>query len=282
MKNWIWLTKIKIKPYTKYKLLIKYILPEIIINLTKAELQKNNITKEEIKEILDKKNKQNLEYEENYLKRNNINLITIYDKEYPDNLRSIYDPPIALYLYGNKNIFINNKFIGIVGCRNCSKYGKEQAEEISYKLAKNNIIIISGLAKGIDTYAHIGCMAGKGKTVAISGCGINIIYPKQNLEIARKIIKTGGAIVSEYPIGTKPEKENFPQRNRIISGISNAIIVVEAKIKSGSIITADFALEQGKDVYSIPGNVTSINSEGTNELIKQGAIPLTKIEDLIL
>lgn len=281
MKYWIWLTKIKINPYTKYKLLMKYILPEIIYYLTKEDLQKECIDKDKIKEILDDTYKQNLDLEEKYLKRNNIKLITIYDEEYPENLRNIYDPPIAIYLYGNDKIF-STYAVGMVGCRNCSIYGEMQAKEISYKLAKNNIVVVSGLAKGIDKHSHVGCMAGHGKTVAVLGCGINIIYPKENIEVARKIIETSGAIISEYPIGSKPEKDNFPQRNRIISGISDAVIVVEAKIKSGSIITADFAMEQGKDVYAVPGNVTSKNSEGTNDLIKQGAIPLTNIQDITL
>lgn len=281
MKYWIWFTRIKIKPYTKYKLIQKYKKPECIYKLSEKELIKQEIEAEEIQEILNKIYKQNLENYEEYLLKNKIELITIFDKNYPQNLKSIYDPPIALYVKGNKTV-LNTKSIGMVGCRLCSKYGELQAKKISYDLAKNNITIVSGLAKGIDKYSHIGCMSAKGTTIAVLGNGLDIMYPHENLEVARKIIQTRGAIISEYIVGTKPNKENFPQRNRIISGISKAIIVVEAKIRSGSMITVDYAIEQGKDVYAVPGNVTSKNSGGTNELIKQGAIMLTDVKDVVL
>lgn len=251
MKYWIWFTRIKIKPYTKYKLIQKYKRPDKIYELTKGNLLKDGIEIAEIQEILSKTYKRNLENYEKYLIKNKIELITIFDKNYPENLKNIYDPPIALYLKGNNKI-LNNPSIGMVGCRLCSKYGEMQAKKISYELAQNNIIVVSGLAKGIDKFSHIGCMAGKGKTIAVLGNGLDIMYPKENLDVARKIIKTGGAIISEYIIGTKPNKENFPQRNRIISGIANSLIVVEAKLRSGSMITVDFALEQGKDIYAIP------------------------------
>lgn len=281
MKYWIWFTRIKIKPYTKYKLIQKYKKPECIYKLSEKELIKQEIETKEIQEILNKIYKQNLENYQEYLLKNKIELITIFDKNYPQNLKSIYDPPIALYVKGNKTV-LNTKSIGMVGCRLCSKYGEFQAKKISYDLAKNNITIVSGLAKGIDKYSHIGCMSAKGTTIAVLGNGLDIMYPYENLEVARKIIQTRGAIISEYIVGTKPNKENFPQRNRIISGISKAIIVVEAKIRSGSMITVDYAIEQGKDVYAVPGNVTSKNSSGTNELIKQGAIMLTDIKDVVL
>ncbi len=281
MKYWIWLTRIKIKPYTKYKLIQKYKNPEIIYKLSKKGLIKQKIETEEIEEIVNKNYKKNLEVYEEYLLKNKIELITIFDKYYPKHLKKIYDPPIALYLKGNKEI-LNTESIGMVGCRLCSKYGQTQAQKIAYNLSKNNITVVSGLARGIDKYSHIGCMAANGKTIAILGNGLDIMYPYENLEVARKIIQTGGAIISEYVVGTKPNKENFPQRNRIISGISKAIIVVEAKIRSGSMITVDYAIEQGKDIYAVPGNIASKNSEGTNELIKQGAIMLTDVSDIIL
>lgn len=183
--------------------------------------------------------------------KNNIKLLNIFDKDYPKKLKNIYDPPVVLYIKGNKNIF-NKKSVAMVGCRMCSKYGEEQAKYFSYNLAKNDIVVVSGLARGIDKYSHIGCLAGKGKTIAVLGCGLNIMYPLENLEVARKIIETGGVIVSEYPIGEKPNRENFPQRNRIISGLSDYIIVVESKAKSGSMITVNFAIEQGKEIYAIP------------------------------
>lgn len=251
MRNWIWISKIKISSYAKYKLIQKYKTPDKIMKLSKKELEKNNLTKEEIKEILNKKYKENLEIEEKYILKNKINLITIADNEYPEKLRNIYDPPVVLYTKGNKKI-LNSKSVAMVGCRLCSKYGEEQAKYFSYNLAKNNITIISGLARGIDKYSHLGCLAGKGKTIAVLGCGINIMYPLENLELARKIIEKEGIIITEYPLGEKPNKENFPKRNRIISGLSDSIILVEAKSKSGSMITINLGIEQGKEIYAIP------------------------------
>ena len=143
-----------------------------------------------------------------------------------------------------------------------------------------NINIISGLAKGVDSYAHIGTLSTVGKTIAVVGNGLDSVYPVENKELLYRILKKGGAIISEYPLGTRPEKMNFPARNRIISGMSKGVIVIEAKKKSGTLITVDFALEQGRDVYVIPGNINSVNSAGTNELIKQGAKLVTTYDEI--
>ncbi len=166
---------------------------------------------------------------------------------------------------------LRRKCISIVGCRDCTKYGAEITKKLSYNLAKQNIVIVSGLARGIDTMAHIGALKACGKTIAIVAHGLDMIYPDSNRELAKQIISSGGAIISEFPIGTKALKENFPMRNRIISGISKGTIIVEAKEKSGSLITANFALEQGRELYAVPGSIFSDNSRGTNELIKNGA-----------
>ena len=146
--------------------------------------------------------------------------------------------------------------------------------------AKIGISIVSGMAKGIDACAHIGALDANGKTIAVLGCGVDIVYPNENIKVYNSIAKNG-LIVSEYIVGTKPEAQNFPLRNRIISGLSNGIVVVEAKKKSGTMITTDFALEQGKELYVIPGNITSENSEGTNNLIKQGAKVVTCVQDIL-
>lgn len=208
-------------------------------------------------------------------------LITINDRCYPEPLKQIYDAPKKLYVRGAKDILANFG-IAIVGCRDNTKYGELIAKNLAYNLAENGVNIISGLAKGIDSFAHIGAIYAKGKTIAVLGNSIDTIYPKENEIIAQKIIEYGGAIISEYPVGAKIEKKNFPARNRIISGLSQGVIVVEAKEKSGSLITADFALEQGRDVYAVPGSIMSSHSAGTNNLIKEGAIPVTKYEDVIL
>lgn len=215
------------------------------------------------------------------MQKYNIDILNIRDKQYPKMLKEIYDPPISLYIIGNKEI-LNNASIAIVGCRGATEYGKKAAKYFAYNLSKKGINIVSGLAKGIDSYSHIGTFQNEGKTIAVIGNGLDMIYPSENVWIAKKIIETGGAIISEYPLGMKPEKMNFPARNRIISGMSKGIIVVEAKEKSGTLITVDFALEQGRDVYVVPGNINSVNSIGTNELIKQGAKMVTTYDEIEL
>lgn len=175
---------------------------------------------------------------------------------------------------GNKEI-LNRNSIAIVGSRDCTKYGVKIAEKLAYNLAKQNIIIVSGLARGIDTHSHIGCLKAGGKTIAVVAHGLDMIYPKENRNLAIKILQTGGAIVSEYPVGEKPLPYHFPQRNRIISGMSQGIVIVEAKEKSGALITANLSLEYGRRVFAVPGNIFSENSQGTNKLIKLGAEVIT-------
>lgn len=202
------------------------------------------------------------------------------DKYYPKNLLGIYNPPEQLYILGNKEI-LNSFNIAIIGCRLNTKYGENVAKKLAFKLSKLGVVVTSGLAKGIDTYSHIGCLNAREKTIAVLGSGFYNIYPKENIKIAKQIIENGGVIISEYEPNEKPRKENFPSRNRIISGISNGVVVVEAKEKSGTFITVDLALEQGKNIFAVPGNILSKNSQGTNELIKQGAKIVTKVEDII-
>ena len=281
-KYWIWLSRIEgLGCIRKKKLLDMFKTPEAIWNLKFEDIMSINGFGEKIaNEILKKEYKANLNKYLDYMKKYNIHIISIYDKEYPNKLRNIYDVPVTLYVKGNVSI-LNEESIAIVGCRDCSNYGKEVARKISYDLASFNINIISGMAKGIDSYAHIGCLEKKGKTIAVLGSGLDRIYPKENEALYNKIISSGGAIVSEYVIGTKIDKINFPARNRIISGLSDGVVVVEAKQKSGTLITVDFALEQGKNVFVVPGNITSKNSEGTNDLIKQGAKCITSAQDVL-
>ncbi len=201
-----------------------------------------------------------------------IKEIYINSGDYPERLRNIYDPPKKLYVLGNFKI-LKEKAIAIVGSRKATEYGKKVAFQISQELTKENINVVSGLAIGIDTYAHLGAISiqNQASTIAVLGSGIDEMYPKENTELARKIIQTGGCIVSEYPLGTKPNKINFPQRNRIISGLSDGVVVVEASEKSGSLITAEFGIEQGKEIFAVPGNIDNLLSKGTNKLIQDGA-----------
>ena len=209
-----------------------------------------------------------------------IKTIKINNKEYPEKLKQLENPPKQIYVLGDWGI-LNDFSIAIVGCRLCSDYGKNMAQSIAYNLAKHNINVISGLALGIDTNAHLGCLMNRGKTIAVVAHGLDMIYPTQNINLANEIIEKGGAIISEYPVGVRPRKENFPERNRLISGLSNGVVVIEAKEKSGSLITVECALEQGKDVFAVPGNINSSNSIGTNNLIKEGAKITTCVNDIL-
>lgn len=202
------------------------------------------------------------------------------EKNYPEKLRQIYAPPAKLYLLGDETI-LNKPSIAIIGCRQASDYGKKVAFRFAYELARQGIIVISGLARGIDTCSHLGSVRANGRTIAVLGSGFGQIYPKENKGLCREIIQKGGAILTEYAPESKPEKMHFPARNRLISGLSNGVLVVEAKEKSGTLITVDYALDQGKDVFIIPGNITSQNSNGTNSLIQQGAKLVTKVEDIL-
>lgn len=209
-----------------------------------------------------------------------MKIIKIEDKEYPQNLLKIYDPPKQLYVLGNEKI-LNEPGIAIVGSRNCTKYGEQTAKSFAYNLARYNINVISGMAKGIDSAAHIGSVMGSGKTVAVLGSGFNHVYPKENMQLFNKILESGGTIITEYEANTLPHGKNFPRRNRIISGLSKGVVVVEAAERSGSLITAELALEEGKDVFAVPGNINSLLSKGTNELIKDGAKLVTNVFDIL-
>lgn len=269
---------LKIENLTKLKLLKKYDSPEIIWR-AREELNKLNLKREDILELNNNIYIKNAENDIEYMRYKNIKIVTIKDNEYPYNLKQIYSPPILLYTIGNVEL-LKRKSIAIVGCRLCSDYGKKVANLIAKELGKNRIVIISGMAKGIDKYAHSGCLEVLGSTIAVLGCGVDYIYPHENGKLYNDIIKQNGLIVSEYPIKTIPQAKNFPERNRIISALSEGVIVVEAKQKSGSLITVECAIEQGKDVYSVPGNINSINSVGTNNLIYEGATPIINMQTI--
>lgn len=212
------------------------------------------------------------------LEEKGVRFVSYEMDDYPPKLRYIHNPPFAL-LYIGKLPSENCKAVAIVGARMCSNYGRYLAEEFSKYLAEKNIQIISGLAKGIDGIGQASAVEAGGNTFAVLGCGVDICYPSENRRIYEKI-KTSGGIISEFDIGTEPLPNYFPARNRIISGLSDAILVIEAKEKSGSLITVDFALEQGKDVYAIPGRIVDSLSYGCNYLIKQGAQIVISPKDL--
>ena len=206
-------------------------------------------------------------------------ILTYSDGEYPERLREIFDPPPVLWIRGDAGL-LSRPSIAIVGTRHPTTYGSAMAEMLARDLATRRIVILSGMARGIDTQAHRGALEAKGKTIAIWGTGIDVIYPKENKSLAEQILASGGTIVSEQRLGTFPAPQNFPRRNRILSGMGIAVLVVEAGEQSGTRVTARCALEQNRDVFAVPGNVTTKNAWGPNTLIKQGAKLVATWEDV--
>jgi DNA processing protein len=196
-------------------------------------------------------------------------------------LREISDPPITLYVKGDWQACFDAPCVAMVGSRRCSTYGENASQMLGRDLAANGICVVSGLARGIDTAAHRGAIQAKGRTIAVMGTGIGQVYPKENVKLVDEILNSGGAVVSQFPLDTPPIPENFPYRNRIISGLSLGVLIVEASERSGSLITARLAMEQNREVMAVPGNITSKNSFGTNFLIKDGAKLVQQWQDVV-
>lgn len=213
--------------------------------------------------------------------RQGITVLTPDSDGYPARLRSIYSPPSVLYLLGTLAGFDEQPAIGMVGTRRYTDYGKRVADDLSRQLVGRGVAIVSGLASGIDTISHIGALAAGGRTVAVLGNGLDMIYPSANTELHGLILKNGGAVVSEFPPGETPLPFHFPIRNRIISGLSLGVVVVEGTRHSGSLITAGHAVTQDRDVFTVPGNIYSPMSQATNWLISQGATPVTCAQDIL-
>jgi len=206
--------------------------------------------------------------------------LSLADERYPRLLRETYDPPIVIYCLGDFASAFSQPGIAIVGSRRCSTYGRNVAEKLSRELAERGVTLISGLARGIDSAAHRGALEGRGLTVAVMGTGLDAVYPKENRKLAARIAEQG-ALVTEFPVATPPVSQNFPFRNRVISGLALGVMVVEGAERSGSLITARLAYEQGRDVFAVPGNITSAKSFGPNYLIKDGAKLVQTWRDVI-
>lgn len=229
--------------------------------------------------LIENLRKWNVERAREKLTGNRVGVISSIDDVYPSILSEIYDPPPALFYRGNPNI-LHNTSVAIVGTRSCTQQGKEIASEIGGGLARLGVSVVSGLAAGIDGSAHRGALDTDGPTVAVLGTGVDQVYPHRHKELQPKIADRG-LLLSEYPPGTTPEQNHFPERNRIISGLSRAVVVVQAGSRSGALITADFALEQGREVYAVPGNISDAPHEGCHMLIKQGAGLVEGAEDIL-
>jgi DNA processing protein len=232
-----------------------------------------------IQQIARKRKELNPEEIEEELINKGIHTIIPEEDGYPPLLRELTDAPPLLYYKGN--LSHSKESIAIVGARRATPYGRAAAEAISKELAQNGIIVVSGLARGIDTAAHKGAISGNGITWAVLGCGFNFMYPPENQKLAEEIIEKNGALVSEFMPKMAPEPQLFPMRNRLISGMSRGVVVVEAALKSGALITVDFALEQGREVFAVPGPIFSEQSKGSNNLIRQGAKLIESIQDIL-
>lgn len=274
-----------------YKELVNWIMLaeyKKMTNKKKIELLHTYKNINEICSIFNLNQKEKIDKYIKYMQEKNIQVISYHDKDYPQQLKNLYDAPIVIYAIGNCRILNRKNKIAVIGARKASNYGINIARQIGIFLSKNNIHTISGLALGIDVNSHLGVLkensvnSTSGRAIAVIGNGLDNIYPYQNREIAEKIINNGGCIISEYIIGTKPLKNNFPARNRLISALADKLVVVEAENeKSGTMITVDFSLELGKEIYVVPGNINSKMSVGTNKLIKDGAKIITEFNDII-
>lgn len=254
---------------------------EQIYKLSEKQLKELYVfSGEEINYIVESRKSFDLKPEWKDFQKKKIDFIPFSNEKYPEKLRHIYQPPYALYVSGELPER-QRKSVAIVGARMCSEYGRSIAKKLGEVLAEHQVQVISGLAMGIDSASHAGALSGKGKTFAVLGCGCDICYPRSSRNLYQNIRESGGGIISELAPGVQPLPHFFPLRNRIISGLSDIVVVVEAKERSGSLITADFALEQGKDIYAVPGRYMDQLSQGCNRLIDQGAGILYNFENFL-
>ena len=277
ISDWVELNMIPgIGPRAAAKLLERFGSAESVYNATRTELEQLRLAPEAIDSIISRVLRSTAEAEIAAVRKLGGDILLLDDGVYPSSLREIYDPPIVLYVKGAWAECLDQPCIGVVGSRKCSTYGQNAANMLARDLARRELTVVSGFARGIDAAAHRGALEAGGRTVAVLGTGIDEVYPRDHKKLAEEILANGGALVSQFPLGTPPVSENFPYRNRIISGLSLGIVVVEAAENSGSLITARLAMEQNREVYAVPGNITSRNSFGTNYLIKGAGAKLVQ------
>jgi DNA processing protein len=281
LKSWLALSTVpKIGPIRYLSLVKHFGSPEKVLAASAKELAElpdvGPVTASGIKS---KVSWETAEEQMKLCRKNGVQVVTFKDQAYPQNLLSIYDPPPFLFVGGEIKEEDQNA-VAIVGCRSASPYGRKITDRIGRELVRRGITIVSGMARGIDSIGHISALKERGRTLAVFGSGLDVPYPPENRKLAGQI-RSAGAIISEFLLGTKPEGPNFPRRNRLISGLSLGVVIVEAGNKSGALLTAQCALEQNREVFAIPGNLDSENSQGTNRLIKEGAKLVTAVEDIL-
>src|SRR6478672_1773284 len=277
MKEWIALNMTPgIGPRAAAKLLERFGSAEAVFRAQRAELEKLRLLPEAVDSIIARDLHEKAEVELLNVRKLGGDILVLDDGVYPSLLREIYDPPIALYVKGAWSQCLDQPCIAIVGSRKCSTYGQNAALMLARDLAQRGVTVVSGFARGIDAAAHRGAIEGGGRTVGVLGTGIGEVYPRDHKRLGDEILERGGALVSQFPLATPPVPENFPYRNRIISGLSLGVVVVEAAENSGSLITARLAIEQNREVFAVPGNITSRTSFGTNYLIKGAGAKLVQ------
>ncbi|HVF48961.1 MAG TPA: DNA-processing protein DprA [Pyrinomonadaceae bacterium] len=277
MRDWIALNMTPgVGPRAAAKLLERFGSAEGVYGALRAELERLRLRPETIESIMRRDRHAEAEAELERLRALGADVLILDDGTYPALLREIADPPITLYVRGDWETCLDAPCVALVGSRRSSTYGQNVALLIARELAARGVTIVSGLARGIDAAAHRGALDAGGRTVAVLGTGVDDVYPRDHRRLSAEILERGGALVSQFPLGTPPVAENFPYRNRIISGLSLGVVVVEAAENSGSLITARLAMEQNREVFAVPGNVTSRNSFGTNYLIKSAGAKLVQ------
>ncbi len=253
---------------------------EAILQADGADMKRvRGVGNEMVGRILEQRGRLDPAEEEARAEKAGARIVTRVDAEYPKRLLQVYDPPMALYVRGTLQSR-DEAGVAVVGSRRSSHYGLETAERLAFQLAQHGVSVVSGLARGIDTAAHRGAVKGRGRTVAVLGGGLDCLFPPENVGLAEEIEKQG-AVITEYPFGRQPDKTTFPVRNRIVSGMSQGVVVVEADVTSGAMITANQAMEQGRTVYAVPGRIDSSGSRGPHRLIKQGARLVETVEDIL-
>ena len=269
IRDWVELNMTPgIGPRAAAKLLERFGSADAVYSATRTELEQLRLPPEAVDTIIARDLQSTAEAEIDAVKRLGGDILLLDDGVYPSSLREIFDPPIVLYVKGAWSECLDQPCIGVVGSRRCSTYGQNSALMLARDLAQRGVTVVSGFARGIDAAAHRGALEAGGRTIAVLGTGLDEVYPRDHAKLAAEILAHGGALMTQFPLQTPPVSENFPYRNRIISGLSLGIVVVEAAENSGSLITARLAIEQNREVFAVPGNITSRNSFGTNYLIK--------------
>ena len=277
IRDWVELNMTPgIGPRAAAKLLERFGSAGAVYSATRSELEHLRLPPEAVDTIIARDLQADAEAEIDAVRQLGGDILLLDDGVYPSSLREIYDPPIVLYVKGAWSECLDQPCIGVVGSRRCSTYGQNAAMMLARDLAARGVTVVSGFARGIDAAAHRGALEAGGRTVAVFGTGLDEIYPRDHKQLATDILSQGGALVTQFPLQTPPVSENFPYRNRIISGLSLGIVVVEAAENSGSLITARLAIEQNREVFAVPGNITSRNSFGTNYLIKGAGAKLVQ------